>query len=208
MAPELPADGDCLGGARGAAESGGSCSAPAPRSGSTRCCAATTSRSWSGEGSNVQDGCVCHTDVGFPLTIGAGCTIGHMAMLHGCTIGDDSLVGMGATVLNGAVIGRSVLVGAGALVTEGKEIPGRRAGGRAAGEGGARPDGGGDRRAAPVGGGLPRQYGDGSGRGLRPSGRSAMMPDLDRAFAEARRQPLARRRRAPGAGARTARRRA
>jgi carbonic anhydrase/acetyltransferase-like protein (isoleucine patch superfamily) len=76
-----------------------------------------------GEGSNVQDGCVLHTDLGSPLTIGAGCTIGHMAILHGCTIGDGSLVGMGATVLNGARIGRGVLIGAGALVTEGKEIP-------------------------------------------------------------------------------------
>lgn len=76
-----------------------------------------------GRGSNVQDGCVCHTDLGFPLTIGPDCTIGHMAILHGCTIGEGSLVGMGATVLNGARIGRGVLVGAGALVTEGKEIP-------------------------------------------------------------------------------------
>lgn len=76
-----------------------------------------------GEGSNVQDGCVCHTDRGYPLTIGAGCTIGHMAILHGCVIGDGSLVGMGATILNGARIGSGVLVGAGALITEGKEIP-------------------------------------------------------------------------------------
>lgn len=76
-----------------------------------------------GEGSNVQDGCVLHTDMGFPLTIGADCTIGHMAILHGCTIGEGSLIGMGATVLNGARIGRGVLVGAGALVTEGKDIP-------------------------------------------------------------------------------------
>ena len=76
-----------------------------------------------GEGSNVQDACVCHTDMGFPLTIGPDCTIGHMAILHGCTVGAGSLVGMGATVLNGAVIGRGSLVGAGALVTEGKEIP-------------------------------------------------------------------------------------
>ncbi len=76
-----------------------------------------------GEGSNVQDGTICHSDMGFPLTIGAGCTIGHMAILHGCTIGDGSLVGMGATVLNGAVIGRGALIGAGALVTEGKAIP-------------------------------------------------------------------------------------
>jgi carbonic anhydrase/acetyltransferase-like protein (isoleucine patch superfamily) len=76
-----------------------------------------------GEDSNIQDNAVCHTDMGFPLRIGRGCTIGHMAILHGCTIGDFSLVGMGATVLNGAVIGRNVLVGAGALVTEGKEFP-------------------------------------------------------------------------------------
>ena len=76
-----------------------------------------------GAGSNVQENTVMHTDMGFPLTIGAGCTIGHKAMLHGCTIGDNSLIGMGATVLNGAVIGRNCLIGAGALITEGKEIP-------------------------------------------------------------------------------------
>lgn len=76
-----------------------------------------------GVGSNVQDGCVLHTDMGFPLSIGADCTIGHMAMLHGCTVGEGSLVGMGATILNGARIGRGVLVGAGALITEGREIP-------------------------------------------------------------------------------------
>ncbi|MFO1105116.1 MAG: gamma carbonic anhydrase family protein [Amaricoccus sp.] len=76
-----------------------------------------------GAGSNVQDGSVLHTDMGFPLTIGPDCTIGHMAILHGCTIGAGTLVGMGATVLNGAVIGDKVLIGAGALVTEGKAIP-------------------------------------------------------------------------------------
>ena len=76
-----------------------------------------------GAGSNVQENCVLHTDMGFPLTIGAGCTIGHKAMLHGCTIGANSLIGMGATVLNGAVIGANCLIGAGALVTEGKVIP-------------------------------------------------------------------------------------
>ena len=76
-----------------------------------------------GTGTNIQENCVLHTDMGFPLTIGDGCTIGHKAMLHGCTIGANSLVGMGATVLNGAVIGRNCLIGAGALVTEGKEIP-------------------------------------------------------------------------------------
>jgi carbonic anhydrase/acetyltransferase-like protein (isoleucine patch superfamily) len=76
-----------------------------------------------GDGTNIQENAVLHTDLGFPLTIGAGCTIGHKAMLHGCTIGDNSLIGMGATVLNGAVIGRDCLIGAGALVTEGKVIP-------------------------------------------------------------------------------------
>ena len=76
-----------------------------------------------GEGSNVQENCVMHTDMGFPLTIGKNCTIGHKVMLHGCTIGDGSLIGMGATVLNGAKIGKDCLVGAGALVTEGKEFP-------------------------------------------------------------------------------------
>ena len=76
-----------------------------------------------GEGSNIQENCVLHTDMGFPLTIGKGCTIGHSAILHGCTIGNNSLIGMGATVLNGAVIGENCLIGAGALVTEGKVIP-------------------------------------------------------------------------------------
>jgi carbonic anhydrase/acetyltransferase-like protein (isoleucine patch superfamily) len=76
-----------------------------------------------GAGSNVQDGCVLHTDLGFPLTIAAGVTVGHKVMLHGCTIGEDSLIGIGSTVLNGAAIGRNCLVGAGALVTEGKTFP-------------------------------------------------------------------------------------
>jgi carbonic anhydrase/acetyltransferase-like protein (isoleucine patch superfamily) len=76
-----------------------------------------------GAGSNVQENCVLHTDMGFPLAIGTGCTIGHKAMLHGCTIGDNSLIGMGATILNGAVIGDNCLIGAGALITEGKVIP-------------------------------------------------------------------------------------
>jgi len=76
-----------------------------------------------GKRSNVQDGCVFHVDPGFPLTIGAGCTIGHKSILHGCTIGKGSLVGMGAIVLNGAKIGENSLIGAGALVTEGKEFP-------------------------------------------------------------------------------------
>ena len=76
-----------------------------------------------GQGANVQENSVLHTDMGFPLTIGTGCTVGHKAMLHGCTIGDNSLIGMGATVLNGAVIGANCLIGAGALVTERKVIP-------------------------------------------------------------------------------------
>ncbi len=76
-----------------------------------------------GVGSNIQDGAVLHTDTGYPVTVGKGCTIGHRAILHGCTIGDNSLVGMGATVLNGVKIGANCLVGANALVTEGKEFP-------------------------------------------------------------------------------------
>ena len=76
-----------------------------------------------GVGSNVQENSVLHTDIGFPLTIGRNCTIGHKAILHGCTIGDQSLIGMGAIVLNGAQIGRNCLIGAGALITEGKIIP-------------------------------------------------------------------------------------
>jgi len=75
-----------------------------------------------GAGSNIQESSVLHTDMGYPLTIGRDCTIGHNVILHGCTIGDESLIGMGATVLNGAKIGRNCLIGAGALITEGKEI--------------------------------------------------------------------------------------
>ncbi len=76
-----------------------------------------------GKGSNVQENSVFHTDPGCPLTIGENCTIGHKVMLHGCTIGDNSLIGMGATVLNGARIGKNCLIGAGALITENKVIP-------------------------------------------------------------------------------------
>lgn len=76
-----------------------------------------------GENSNVQDLSVLHTDPGSPLTIGSHCTIGHKVMLHGCTIGDNTLVGINAVILNGARIGRNCLIGAGALITEGKEIP-------------------------------------------------------------------------------------
>ena len=78
-----------------------------------------------GDDSNVQDNCVLHTDLGSPLTLGKGVTIGHQAMLHGCTIGDGSLIGVAAVVLNNAVIGKDCLVGAGAVVTEGKSFPDR-----------------------------------------------------------------------------------
>ena len=76
-----------------------------------------------GEGSNIQDLSVLHADIGKPLTVGRHVTVGHKVMLHGCTIGDESLIGIGAVVLNGARIGRNCLVGAGSLVTEGKEFP-------------------------------------------------------------------------------------
>lgn len=76
-----------------------------------------------GNHTNLQEACVLHTDRGHPLTIGEGVTVGHQAMLHGCTIGDGSLIGIQAVVLNGAKIGKNCLVGAGALVTEGKEFP-------------------------------------------------------------------------------------
>jgi carbonic anhydrase/acetyltransferase-like protein (isoleucine patch superfamily) len=76
-----------------------------------------------GAGTNVQEHSVMHTDIGFPLTIGIGCTIGHRAMLHGCTIGDNSLIGIGSIILNGARIGKNCLIGANCLITEGKEIP-------------------------------------------------------------------------------------
>ncbi len=75
-----------------------------------------------GAGSNVQDGCTCHTDEGFPLTIGSDCTIGHNVILHGCTIEDGALIGMGSIVMNGARVGRGCIVGAGALITEGKQF--------------------------------------------------------------------------------------
>ena len=76
-----------------------------------------------GEGTNIQDGSVLHSDPGFPLVIGDHVTIGHMAMVHGCTIGDGSLIGINAVVLNGAKVGKNCLIGAKALVTEGMEIP-------------------------------------------------------------------------------------
>ncbi|MFQ6399119.1 gamma carbonic anhydrase family protein [Nocardia sp. KC 131] len=76
-----------------------------------------------GARTNIQDGCVLHADPGFPLTVGTGVSVGHNAILHGCTIGDDVLVGMGATVLNGAVIGAGSLIAANALIPEGAQIP-------------------------------------------------------------------------------------
>lgn len=77
-----------------------------------------------GARSNIQDGCVLHTDPGYPMTIGEGCTVGHMAMLHGCTIAANTLIGIGATILNGAKIGANCIIGAHSLIPEGKEIPG------------------------------------------------------------------------------------
>jgi|TARA_B110000902_G_C14129576_1_gene521456 carbonic anhydrase/acetyltransferase-like protein (isoleucine patch superfamily) len=76
-----------------------------------------------GAGTNVQENTVMHVDRGYPLAIGTNCTIGHKVMLHGCTIGNNTLIGMGATILNGAKIGNNCLIGAGALITEGKVIP-------------------------------------------------------------------------------------
>lgn len=76
-----------------------------------------------GENTNIQDGSVLHTDVGAPLTIGKNCTIGHMVMLHGCSIGENTLIGIGSIILNGAKIGKNCLIGANSLITEGKEIP-------------------------------------------------------------------------------------
>ena len=76
-----------------------------------------------GAGSNVQENCVFHIDAGYPLTIGQNCTIGHKVMLHGCTIGDTTLVGMGAIILNGAQVGENCLIGAGSLIAENKVIP-------------------------------------------------------------------------------------
>jgi carbonic anhydrase/acetyltransferase-like protein (isoleucine patch superfamily) len=76
-----------------------------------------------GAGSNIQDGCVLHTDAGAPLTVGDGVSVGHRAVLHGCAVDDDTLVGMGAIIMNGARIGRGCLVAAGALVVEGVEVP-------------------------------------------------------------------------------------
>ena len=76
-----------------------------------------------GEGSNVQDNSTCHTDPGYPLTIGKNVTVGHNVILHGCTLEDDSLVGMGSIVMNGAKIGRGAVVGAGSVITEGKQFP-------------------------------------------------------------------------------------
>lgn len=76
-----------------------------------------------GENTNIQDNSVLHSDIGFPLEIGSGVTVGHLVMLHGCKIGDDTLIGMGTTILNGAKIGKNSIVGANSLVTEGKDFP-------------------------------------------------------------------------------------
>jgi carbonic anhydrase/acetyltransferase-like protein (isoleucine patch superfamily) len=91
--------------------------------GLARSCAATTNRSRSAHGATFQEGAMLHADPGFPLVVGEDVTIGHHAIVHGCRIGEGSLIGMGATILNGARIGAGCLVGACALVTEGKEFP-------------------------------------------------------------------------------------
>ena len=78
-----------------------------------------------GASTNIQEGAMLHTDVGFPVTVGLGCTVGHHAIVHGCTLGDNVLIGMGATIMNGAVIGSNSIVGANALVTENKTYPAR-----------------------------------------------------------------------------------
>ena len=76
-----------------------------------------------GEGSNIQDNCTCHVDPGFPLKVGRNVTVGHNVILHGCTVEDEALIGMGSIVMNGARIGRGAVVGAGSVITEGKEFP-------------------------------------------------------------------------------------
>ena len=97
----------------------------APTSGLAQCCAGDNDPITIGEGSNIQDGSILHTDDGVPLTIGSNVTVGHMVMLHGCTIGDGSLIGINAVVLNKAVIGKNCIIGANTLIPEGKVIPDR-----------------------------------------------------------------------------------
>ena len=98
-----------------------------------------------GPGSNIQDNCVLHADPGFPTKVGRDCTVGHAAILHGCTIGDNTLVGMGAIVLNGAVVGRDCIIAAGALVTQGGRDPRRGHGHGRSRQGPPPPDAGGGR---------------------------------------------------------------
>ena len=124
QAPELPADGDCF-----VAETAAVVGKIRMHKGSSIWFGAVLrgDNEWIelGENSNIQDNATCHTDPGFPLTIGKNCTIGHNVILHGCTIEDGALIGMGAIVMNGAKIGKESVVGAGALVPEGKEFPER-----------------------------------------------------------------------------------
>lgn len=122
VAPELPGDGECWI-APGAAVIGAVRLAPRVGIWFGAVLRGDQEPITIGEDTNVQEHCIFHTDHGFPLRVGKGCTIGHRAILHGCTIGDNVLIGMGATVLNGARIGDDCLIGAGAIVTEGKEIP-------------------------------------------------------------------------------------
>ena len=99
-----------------------------------------------GRGTNIQDNCVLHIERGMPLHVGDGCTVGHSAILHSCTVGDNTLVGMGAIVLNGAVVGSNCIIGAGALVPQNAVIPRWLAGGGNACQGTAGCHGGGNRR--------------------------------------------------------------
>ena len=122
--PELPADGDCF-----VAETATVVGKIRMHKGSSIWFGAVLrgDNEWieRGENSNIQDNATCHTDPGFPLTIGKNCTIGHNVVLHGCTIEDGALIGMGSIVMNGARIRRGCVVGAGAVITEGKEFPER-----------------------------------------------------------------------------------
>lgn len=122
VSPELPEDGDCWV-APGAQVMGQVTLAAGASVWFNAVLRGDKERLTVGEGSNIQDGCVLHADPGVPLNVGADVTVGHKAILHGCTVGDGSLIGMNAVVLNGAKIGKGCLIGANALVTEGKEIP-------------------------------------------------------------------------------------
>ncbi len=122
QAPELPADGNCF-----IAETASVIGKVRLKSGASVWFGAVLrgDNEWIeiGEGANIQDSSTCHTDPGFPLLVGKNCTVGHNVILHGCTIEDGALIGMGSIIMNGAKIRRGSIVGAGAVITEGKEFP-------------------------------------------------------------------------------------